>query len=161
MLFGQVLNGNLLKISCKVIKYSTDGLSLVRKMVLHSDDIISILGPLDVRTKARVTFGTGVVSRPLLLLLPDLKDGTEPSCLEAELRDSGGDGAFGPLSSSGWAKAVASTKNHQNFISSLLPLSHGIVAPTFHSFVLICSSPNLSLFVSVTSPLPRTFVTAH
>ena len=99
---------------------------------------------------SKVTFGIGVVSRPLLLLLPAaLKDPTEPSsCLDGELSDSG-DGAFG-LSSSGWAKAVASTKNHQNLISSLLPLFHGIV-PTFHSFVPTCSSPNLSLCHS--SPL--------
>ena len=81
---------------------------------------------------SKVTFGIGVVSRPLLLLLPAaLKDPTEPSsCLDGELRDSAEGGAFG-LSSSGWAKTVASTKNHQNLISSLLPLFHGIVCLHF------------------------------
>ena len=93
-----------------------------------------------------VTFGIGVVSLPLLLLLPALKGGgTEPSCWEGELRDSG-DGAFG--FSSGWAKAVASTKSHQNFISSRLPLFHRISAATFHSFAILCSQPT-SLFVSL------------
>ena len=108
---------------------------------------------------SKVTFSIGVVSRPLLLLLPAaLKDPTESSCLDGELSDSG-DGAFGP-SSSGWATAVAvaSTKNHQNLISSLLPLFHGI-APTFHSFVPTCSSPNLSisLFLPLLSSLGRLF----
>ena len=72
------------------------------------------------RLLTRVTFGSGVVSRPLLLLLPALADdGTGPSSLEGELADSSD-----LRSSSGCAKTVATTKIHQNLISSLLPLFH-------------------------------------
>ena len=45
---------------------------------------------------SKVTFGIGVVSRPLLLLLPAaLNDPSEPSCLEGELRDSAEGGGSG------------------------------------------------------------------